>query len=326
MATHQNSRVSASDLDNLMTRLEVIFVKLAECLVSPGWQLSFLASDIPAIHYNLSGTGQLTVGDAAPILLAPHTLVIVPPKQPFHITVASDDGSAPMSMSIGRRSKEDEESGAMLRYVTGSGEPQVMLICGYFQANYGISIDLFATLASPIVERFEASDQLDQKLKSALAELVAQEVGMGAMTTALLKQVLVTLLRRSLNSMSVWAEQFSMLRDPQIARAFSDMVAHPEGPHSIESLSQLAGLSRSAFMVRFTEIVGNSPMAVLRQLRMRQAATLLTAKTLSMDQIARGVGYANRSSFLRAFRKVYGVDPADAWRPDRDSSNTSESK
>jgi AraC family transcriptional regulator, activator of mtrCDE len=326
MATYQNPRVSASDLDNLMTRLEVNFVKLAECLVSPGWRLSFTAANLPAIHYNLSGTGQLTVGDAAPIPLAPHTLVIVPPNQAFHITVAGDDGNPPMSKFVGKRSQEDEESGTMLRYVAGSGEPQVMLICGYFRANYGISIDLFATLAGPIVERFEAADQVDQKLKSALAELVAQEVGMGAMTTALLKQVLVTLLRRSLGSMSVWAEQFSMLKDPQIARAFSGMVACPEGPHSIESLSQLAGLSRSAFMVRFTEIVGDSPMAVLRQLRMRQAAALLMAKTLSMDQIARGVGYASRSSFLRAFRKVYGVDPSDAWGAERDPSNTSESK
>ena len=30
-----------------------------------------------------------------------------------------------------------------------------------------------------------------------------------------------------------------------------------------------------------------------------------------MDQIARNVGYASRGSFFRAFRKVYGVDPAE---------------
>jgi AraC-like DNA-binding protein len=52
-------------------------------------------------------------------------------------------------------------------------------------------------------------------------------------------------------------------------------------------------------------------MVALREMRMRQAAILLTANTLSIDQIAQGAGYASRSSFLRAFRKVYGSDPSD---------------
>jgi len=36
----------------------------------------------------------------------------------------------------------------------------VMLICGYFRATYGSSIDLFAGLRTPIVERFEPADEL----------------------------------------------------------------------------------------------------------------------------------------------------------------------
>ena len=67
------------------------------------------------------------------------------------------------------------------------------------------------------MEKFDAADQLDQKLKSALAELVAQEVGSGAMTMALMKQVLVPILRRSLNSTNLWAERFAVLNDPQLA-------------------------------------------------------------------------------------------------------------
>jgi AraC family transcriptional activator of mtrCDE len=185
------------------------------------------------------------------------------------------------------------------------------LICGYFNASYGASIDLFARLPVPIVEKFDAADQLDQKLKSALAELVAQEVGSGAMTMALMKQVLVTILRRSLKSTNLWVERFAVLNDPQIARALSDMVARPDAPHSIETLSGTSALSRSAFMLRFRKAFGASPMTVLRQMRMRQAKILLAVDSLSIDQIARAVGYANRTSFLRAFRKAHGIDPSD---------------
>jgi hypothetical protein len=54
--------MSRSDLETLMTTLEVDVVRLTECLVSPGWRLSFPATDLPAIHYNLAGIGQMVVG------------------------------------------------------------------------------------------------------------------------------------------------------------------------------------------------------------------------------------------------------------------------
>jgi AraC family transcriptional activator of mtrCDE len=195
--------------------------------------------------------------------------------------------------------------------VAGEGEPQLVLICGYFRAIYGNSIDLFGSLATPIVEQFDAADQMDQKLKSAVAELVAQEVGMGAMTAALLKLVLVPLLRRSLSSLDIWVERLPMLGDPRIARAFADMAARPLASHTVHSLSHAVGLSRSAFMARFAAAFGQSPMAVLRQLRMRHAAGLLIANTLSIDQVAHRVGYKSRSSFSRVFRRIYGSDPTE---------------
>ena len=185
------------------------------------------------------------------------------------------------------------------------------MICGYFHASYGSSIDLFATLASPIVERFDATDQLGYRLEAALAELVDRQVGMEAMATALLKQVLITLLRRSLSSGDLRLEQFSILSDPQVTRAFARMAANPGARHSVTTLSGAAGLSRSAFMARFTDAVGCSPMVALRQLRMRQASNLLTANVLSIEQIAHASGYASRSSFSRVFRRAFGSDPAE---------------
>ena len=297
-----------ADLDRLMTTLEVSFVQLAECLVSPGWRLRLPAMAMPGIHYNLIGAGRAVVAGDAPIRISPHTLFITPPGKP--LSIEADGGSGPAD---GHTLVEFDEFGpAELRqFVAGDTEPKTILICGYFRASYGASIDLFANLHSPIVEMFNEQDRLDRQLKSALAELVAQEVGSGAMTAALMKQVLVTILRRSLSSTELWVERFSILGDPRIARAFADMVARPGAPHSIQTLSQTSGLSRSAFMARFNETFGSSPMTVLRQLRMRHAAILMQAGKLAVDQIARAVGYMNASSFLRAFRKAYGRDPSD---------------
>jgi AraC family transcriptional activator of mtrCDE len=131
------------------------------------------------------------------------------------------------------------------------------------------------------------------------------------MSAALLKQVIVMLMRRSLNSPGAWVERFAMLSDVQIARAFSEMVADPGVDHTVSSLAQVACLSRSAFMARFASVMGRSPMIVLRDLRMRRASQVLEMNSLSVGQVAHEVGYASRSSFIRAFRETYGVDPSE---------------
>jgi AraC family transcriptional regulator, activator of mtrCDE len=308
MSPNLTKRIAAPDLDRLITTLEVDFVRLAECVVSPGWRLSLGQADTPAIHYNLTGAGRMIAGQWPPILLSPHTLAVLPPRTSFKIEVDHYSGS-PLRTVESRQFPF--EPGKLRRVVAGDGDPRVIMICGYFSASYGASIDLFARLPVPIVEKFDATDQLDEKLKSALAELVAQEIGSGAMTMALMKQVLVTILRRSLKSTNLWAARIGLLTDPQIARALSDMVSRPDGPHSIATLSSTSALSRSAFMSRFKNALGASPMTVLRQVRMRQAKVLLAVDSLSIDQVARTVGYPNRTSFIRAFRKANGVDPSD---------------
>jgi transcriptional regulator GlxA family with amidase domain len=189
-----------------------------------------------------------------------------------------------------------------------------MLVCGYFHATYGASTDLFGSLTEPILEQFDAVDQVDAKLQAALGELVAQELGSGAMSAALLKQVIVLVLRRSLVSMTAWVERFPVLSDPLIARAFAVMAMRPGDDHSLQSLANVACLSRSAFAARFTAAIGKSPMQVLRELRLRQAMHQLKAGGLAVELIARNAGYASRSSFIKAFRKSYGMEPSQVRR------------
>jgi AraC family transcriptional activator of mtrCDE len=115
------------------------------------------------------------------------------------------------------------------------------------------------------------------------------------MTAALLKQVIIALIRRSVGSSDSWSERFAILRDRQITRAFADMVARPGAAHTVASLAHHASLSRSAFMSRFVAVLGYSPMAVLRDLRMRQAASDLKTTSNSVDVIAHSAGYESRS-------------------------------
>jgi AraC-like DNA-binding protein len=305
------SRISPTDLESLLATLDVNFVGLSECLVSRGYSLELGGVNAPGLHYNIVGTGRAVIGDREPVPLTPHTLIVLPPDSTFRIEVEGSNGFTGLRRIRGE--PRTPLSGTMRR-VAGDGDPSLMLVCGYFHATYGASTDLFGGLTEPIIEQFDARDQVDTKLQAALHELVAQEIGSGAMSAALLKQVIVLLLRRSLVSMNAWVERFPVLGDPRVARAFAAMAVRPGDDHSVQSLADVACLSRSAFAARFTEVVGKSPMQVLRELRLRQAMQQLKAGDVAIELIARNAGYASRSSFTKMFRKSYGVDPSEVRR------------
>jgi AraC-like DNA-binding protein len=271
--------MSVTDLDKLLMGLEVGFTRLSRSNVSQGFSQSSSNADGPGIHYILSGSGRMLFGKHQALPLAPHTLVITP---------------------RGRSEKLE---------VLVEGEDIVAMI-GEFDATYGGSIDLFAKLPKPLVERFQESDRIGTLLQDALNEMTVRQVGWLSLTASLLKQVLVAALRRSLTSSNLWIESFPLLADQRIVRAFADMVAKPGARHSVETLATSCGLSRSAFTARFTHALGDSPMNVLRRIRMRQAKTLLASRGLSVDQVAGVVGYSSRSSFFRALRKSGAEIPA----------------
>jgi AraC family transcriptional activator of mtrCDE len=318
-------RISRRDLDKLMTTLDVTFVRLSECALAADAHLTIARAAASTIHYCLRGAGFILLDDERPIRLTPHTLVIVPPGRAMTITATEHPTAL---RNAGKHNSGGFTLGSLQRHTVGDGEPALVLACGSFRATYGPALDLFASLATPIVEVFDVHDQLDQVMAYAMAELAAQDVGEGPMSAALLKLVLLALLRRCLVSTNAWVERFSNLSDPPIARAFAEMASRPSAPHTVQSLSHAVGLSRSAFMARFSAAFGESPMSLLRRVRMRHAADLLAANALSIDQVALNAGYQSRSSFTRTFRKYYGSDPSEyrakAQRASSDSATLTE--
>jgi AraC family transcriptional activator of mtrCDE len=299
--------MSRENLDRLMATLAVADVKLSHHVLRAATQYAVAGKNTPTIHYGLTGTCFLHFDREPPVRLDPHTLVIAPANKPLSVTTMQGaDG-------FGRVRDEPVEMGVTAlptRQGHTRGHSEATFISGSFRASYGATLGLFASLTSLIVESFDQHDQLDKVMNYALAEQAAGEPGSGAMSEALFKQMLFTLLRRSMSSENPWIERFALLSDPPVARAFAQMASRPSDRHTAQSLSQAVGLSRSAFMARFHTALSDSPMSVLRVLRMRLAAGLLSANAQSVDQVALSAGYKSRSSFTRAFRRHYDSDPS----------------
>ena len=302
-------KLSTTDLNSLMQALDIDVIALTELLVPRGHRVELGMIDVPGIHYNLSGVGRISINGGPEMPLSPHLLIIVPPNTPFTIEV--DGGSGPPKL-ISRDCWTRQDG--ILRVAVPNEQPEIVQICGFFNASFGQSVRLFGELREPVIEQFEPADKIDLKLREAMDELLQQEVGVGAMTASLLKQIVVSLVRRSLRSSQRWTERFSILADRQVTRAFADMVARPGAAHSVQSLAHSAGLSCSVFMARFSDIFGQSPMAILRDFRMRQAAIDLTTTTMSVDVIARNAGYESRSASCELFERRTNRDPSDYRR------------
>lgn len=281
-------RVSAADLDVLMGTLEVRQTELEERILRNERRFDQGDDGMTRLYYGICGSASLTTAHGLSIAIAPHTLVVVPPVAAL----------LHQSQAATRRSPE---------ILAGSAR----ILCGRFHAAFGDVVDMFGGLSMPIVERFAEGDGLHTQLTLAFVELQERRPGCVAMTSLLMKQAIVMLLRRSLISPSLWVERFAILRDHRISKAFAEMTAKPGAAHTVDSLARTACLSRSTFMARFYELVGRAPMSVLRDLRMRQAAQQLRVTGISIGQIGQAAGYANNSGFIRAFRKAYGMDPRD---------------
>jgi AraC-like DNA-binding protein len=99
----------------------------------------------------------------------------------------------------------------------------------------------------------------------------------------------------------------------RIQHAVAYIEANFDQPCSLQSLADLAGLSRFHFVRVFGAVVGQSPNQYLINLRMRSAADRLIATKTPIAQIAFDVGFNDISHFYACFREAFGCTPRQ-WR------------
>lgn len=79
---------------------------------------------------------------------------------------------------------------------------------------------------------------------------------------------------------------------------------------SLQTIADVAGMSKSTVMRTFRKAVGRSPIEHLIHLRMDRARHLLRATGLSITDIAFQVGFRDSNFFSRSFRRFAGVSPS----------------
>jgi AraC family transcriptional activator of mtrCDE len=71
-------------------------------------------------------------------------------------------------------------------------------------------------------------------------------------------------------------------------------------------------MSKSAFAVRFAELMGTKPKEYVTRWRMTQAELMLKDPVTSVAHAARSNGYESEAAFRRAFKRLFGIGPRKA--------------
>ncbi|MEO3870024.1 AraC family transcriptional regulator [Nonomuraea sp. B12E4] len=112
------------------------------------------------------------------------------------------------------------------------------------------------------------------------------------------------------------------LRDPQIGAVLALMHRQAGRRWTVAALAAEAGMSRTAFAVRFKALMGLPPLEYLLRRRMRSAAEALRTTDRTVASVAAEWGYASESAFSTAFKRVVGHPPAH-HRPGRPATGIS---
>lgn len=85
---------------------------------------------------------------------------------------------------------------------------------------------------------------------------------------------------------------------------------------TVEALARVVGVERSTLYRLFQQVLGTSPLAYIRRLKLSRACCLLE-DGLGVERVGESVGYGNPAHFAKVFRQEFGCAPT-IWRKQRE--------
>ena len=284
-------------------------------ILNPPWSLRIQDRAPLTLVCIVRGEAWVVPDGGEPVRLDPGDVAVVRGPDPY--TVADDPATPPNAViHPGQRSttpEGEELCEAMdlgVRTWGDSPDGSTMILTGTYQMRGEISQRLLRALPVLLVV---PGDAWDCPLIPLLGdEIIKDEPGQEAVLDRLLDLLLIAVLRawfsRPEAEAPAWYRAHS---DPVVGRALQLIHHNPAHPWTVATLAAKTGVSRAALARRFTELVGEPPMAFLTGWRLALAADLLKEPDATLGAVARQVGYGSPFALSTAFKRVRGVSPRE---------------
>jgi AraC-like DNA-binding protein len=309
---------------------------LLRSVLTPPWSVRIADLAPLTLVHMVRGDAWIRTDDGQARHLRPGDIAVIRGPEPY--VVADDPNTEPQivirpgqistdtegnelceQMDLGVRTWGDDPGG-----VDGSGgsggsggarsgaaaeSPQsAVMISGTYQMRGEISSRLLSALPQVLVV---AGDEWSSPLPALLGEeIVRDEPGQEVVLDRLLDLLLIAVLRtwfaRPEAGAPAW---YAAQSDPVVGPALRLLHNDPAHPWTVAELAARTGVSRAALGRRFTDLVGEPPMAYLTGWRLALAADLLREPDATIASVARRVGYGSPFALSAAFKRVRGVSP-----------------
>lgn len=262
---------------------------------SGSWGWRYPPAAVSGFHMVLRGSAWLVTADSPPLALTPGDVVLTPFGAEHGLS------HAPSTLKDLRP--------AVMRDRSDLDPLDVEFLCGAYWLDHGHVHRYLRSFPDVITVSPDYDRSPHLRL---LTDLLGADVsdtgpGTGATRSALLDLMLTHVLRQ-------WLEQNPAadrpgITDAAITAALREIHTSPHRRWTVQQLGEAAGMSRTAFAKRFTELVGQPPMAYLTGWRLSYGARLLRETDAPLATIAREVGYSTEFAFGASFRREYGISP-----------------
>jgi AraC-like DNA-binding protein len=282
---------------------------LLRSLLDPPWSLRIQDEAPLTLVAMVRGAAWVVPEQGGNVHLAPGEVAVIRGPAPY--TVADDPATSPqivihpgqLCTTLDGESLHQAMDLGVRTWGTSS-EGSTMMITGTYQMEGEVSRRLLDALPSLLVRP-------GGPLISLLGgEVVKDEPGQAAVLDRLLDLLLISVLRSwfATHEAPAWYRAHG---DPVVGKALRMLHNNPAHPWTVASLAAETGVSRASLARRFTELVGEPPMAFLTDWRLALAADLLREPGATVGSVARQVGYGSAFALSAAFKRVRGVSPQE---------------
>jgi AraC-like DNA-binding protein len=264
-----------------------------------------------AYHFVVDGRFLLTI-EGEPTIEVRAGEVVLLPRNDVH-TLASGSGLAPVNSHV---LLQPSPAGGLAQISYGGGGETTHLVCGFLSSEdiYNPLIAALPRMLKLDVRQGTSRDWVDASVRFAASELTQGRFSSSSIMSRLSELLFVEAVRQYLATPSDQdAGWLKGLEDQRVGRALALMHRSINTSWSAEALAREVSMSRSAFVHRFTTLMGMPPIRYLTLWRLQTAKLSLRETQKTIAQLAYSVGYESEEAFSRAFKREFGLPPA-RWR------------
>lgn len=267
------------------------------------------------VNYHLVMEGRATVRmEGQPDLAIAAGDVVILPRGDAHLVFNGAPRRFADSGASLRRALERECETMRL----GGGGEVTRFACGFFGCERDADHLFLAGLPAVIrinVRGDSAGGWLEGSIRHLVAEASSGRPGRRILLAKMAEALFIETLRRYMAELP--PEQRGWLagaRDPIVGHALALLHRNPSHPWTLRTLATATGASRSVVAERFERFLGEGPLTYLARWRLQLAARLLQTSRKTVVHVALDVGYESEAAFNRAFKREFGLPPAQYRR------------